>query len=356
MEEFQKVDGDDYNKQGKMEKSISVVIPNYNKASTIGLCLEAAFSSKYENFEVIVVDDKSKDNSVEIIKGFPCKLICLESHSGTSKARNIGAQNSTGEFIFFTDADCLLQPDTLSIVNRTLMPLPRHSPPGGKRGEGVVLGGTYTRIPYDRDFFSIFQSVLVHYSETKKPENPDYIAAHAMIIHKNTFSKSGGFPEDFMPILEDVEFTHRLKRSGSRLVMSPEIQVQHIFNFTLLRSLFNAYRKTTYWCTYSFGNRDILTDSGSASVELKTNVASFLLSISIFALWIPTQSPALLYLLPLLFFLNAVVNRNQLKLFYKTKGFLFAVSASCYYAFLYPIPVTIGTATGFLRHFFKGRK
>ena len=89
-----------------MERRISVVIPNYNSADTIGKCLRAVFASKYSNFEVIVVDDFSTDNSVEIIKTFPCRLICLEERSGTSKARNTGAQESAGEFIFFTDADC----------------------------------------------------------------------------------------------------------------------------------------------------------------------------------------------------------------------------------------------------------
>jgi glycosyltransferase involved in cell wall biosynthesis len=350
---LQKECGDDYNKRNKMDNSISLVIPNYNKSSTIGRCLEAAYSSNYEKFEVIVVDDKSEDNSVEVIKKFPCKLISLESHVGASRARNIGAQNSSGEFIFFTDADCLLQPDTLTIVNQTLMSLPA---PGMDRGESVVLGGTYTKMPYDTTFFSIFQSAFVHYSETKRPENPDYIAAHAMIIHRDTFRKSGGFPEDFMPILEDVEFSHRLKRSGSTLLMCPGIQVQHIFNFSLARSLFNAYRKTTYWCTYSFGNRDMLSDSGSASVELKTDVASFLLSLCILVLWAITQRPALLYLIPALFFSNAAISRNQIKLFYETKGLVFAGAALCYYAFIYPFPIALGTATGFIRYFFKERK
>ncbi len=106
-----------------MEKRISVVIPNYNNAATIGKCLEAAFDSQYGNYEVIVVDDKSEDHSVEIIKQYPCKLICLENHAGTSKARNTGGKDSGGEFIFFIDADCLLQRDTLSIVNRTILSL-----------------------------------------------------------------------------------------------------------------------------------------------------------------------------------------------------------------------------------------
>ena len=57
-------------KKSFMNKRISVIIPNYNGSSTIGRCLEAAFSSEYDNFEVIVTDDCSTDNSAEIIKNF----------------------------------------------------------------------------------------------------------------------------------------------------------------------------------------------------------------------------------------------------------------------------------------------
>ncbi|WP_176230527.1 glycosyltransferase family 2 protein, partial [Candidatus Hakubella thermalkaliphila] len=166
-----------------MNKRISVIIPNYNGSSTIGRCLEAAFSSEYDNFEVIVTDDCSTDNSAEIIKGFPCKFIFLDKHYGASRARNTGAKNSSGEILFFIDADCLLQKNTLAAVNRafseyynetSMLPSPPH-PPLNKGGQGgVVIGGTYTAIPYDKDFFTTFQSIFINYSETKK-EPPDYI-------------------------------------------------------------------------------------------------------------------------------------------------------------------------------------
>ena len=61
-------------KKNFMNKRISVIIPNYNGSSTIGRCLEAALSSEYDNFEVIVTDDCSTDNSVEIIKNFRVNL------------------------------------------------------------------------------------------------------------------------------------------------------------------------------------------------------------------------------------------------------------------------------------------
>lgn len=334
-----------------MEKRISVVIPNYNNAATIGKCLEAAFDSQYGNYEVIVVDDKSEDHSVEIIKQYPCKLICLENHAGASKARNTGGKNSIGEFIFFIDADCLLQKDTLSIVNRTILSLHHHTIVSGKQ-DGVVIGGTYTKLPYDEGFFSIFQSVFVNYSETRTV-NPDYIAAHAMVINAGAFKESEGFPEDFLPIIEDVEFTHRLKRSGFKLVVNPEIQVQHIFNFTFLKSMRNAFRKTKYWVMYSLRNKDLLTDSGSASIELKTNVACCFLSMVSVILWIVIRKPMIMYFFLFVFILNIFISRRLLKAFSETKGILFGVQAFLFYTMFYPLPVGLGTIAGTIKFLLK---
>ncbi len=329
-----------------MERYISVVVPNYNMEATIGKCLEAAFASDYENFEVIVVDDHSSDNSLEIIREFPCVLVCLDSRSGTSAARNRGAEAARGDVIFFTDADCLLKKDTLSVINRTLSGL----------GPQTVVGGTYSPISFDRTFFSTFQSVFVNYSETKNANCPDYIAAHAMIIDVGTFRKSSGFPEKFMPILEDVEFSHRLRRAGCSLIMNPAIQVRHIFNFSLWKSLRNAFRKTMYWSMYSLQNKDVFTDSGSASTELKTNVFSFFLNALFAALFLLTGKTGFLYILPVVYFVNIMINRRFLKLFHETEGISFAVPALLYYTLLYPVPIGAGSLKGIVNHFFNNRE
>jgi len=325
------------------ERYISIIISNYNKVTTIGKCLEAAFSSEYENFEVIVVDDHSSDNSVEIIKRFPCRFIHLEKHLGTSKARNIGALHSRGEILFFTDADCLLKRDTLLLVNEAV----------SKAGPGVIIGGTYTRKPYDERFFSMFQSVFINYSETKNVDNPDYIAAHAMVIDAQTFRKSGGFCEDFLPSLEDVEFSHRLRRMGYRLIMNSEIQVRHIFNFSLLRSMQNAIKKSMYWTMYSLKNRDLFVDSGTASTELKVNVVSYFVCLFFLILWLLLQKPLFLPFLPLIVVFNIFVNKPLLKAFYETGGIFFAGLAALYYMMLYPVPVGIGVVAGMVRSISK---
>ncbi len=324
---------------------ISIVIPNHNGERTIGRCLEAALASSYPSFEVVVVDDCSSDGSVAIIEKHPCRLIRLSQHGGASKARNTGARNSSAGLCFFIDNDCLLQPDTLAKAAAAYR----------EEGGGTVIGGTYTLLPYDEQFFSIFQSVYIHYSETKNPQDPDYIATHAMLIAKEVFEKSGGFDEHFMPILEDVEFCHRLKKEGVRLRMVPEIQVQHIFNFSLLSSMRNGFRKSRYWFAYSMKNRDLLADSGTASLEFKFNVVSLFVVLLLVA--VATLLQSWFFVLPALMLAggNVYFNRGILQAFYRARGTFFAIAAMLYYTLVYPVAVGIGALSTIFSHQLKLR-
>ncbi len=324
-----------------MDKFISIIIPNYQGGATLGACLEAAFASRYQDFEVIVVDDCSSDNSIEVIKNMPCKLVKMDKHCGAAQARNIGAAHSNGDILFFTDADCILQQDTLSIVSRTV----------SQAGANTVIGGSYTRIPFDNSFYSLFQSVFVNYSETREEQHPDYIATHAMAIDAESFRKSGGFTEKFLPILEDVDFSHRLRQAGYNLIMNPAIQVQHIFNFSLYRSLRNAIRKSMYWTIYSIRNGDVFVDSGAASVGLKINVVAWFSTAFFLLAFLFTGNSTFILPVPLILAINLFVNKGLLMAFYLTKGHLFALAATSYYLLLYPTAVGIGALAGLARYF-----
>ncbi|HEB79192.1 MAG TPA: glycosyltransferase family 2 protein, partial [Rhodospirillales bacterium] len=294
----------------------------------------------YEPFEVIVVDDHSEDGSIEAIERFPCKLIRLEEHGGASKARNIGARHSRGGVLFFTDADCLLQEDTLAIAAESF----------SSNGPGTVIGGTYTPDPYDRGFFNSFQSIFINYSECKNADNADYVAAHAMVIAADAFKENQGFPENFLPVAEDVEFSHRLRRAGRRIIINPRLQVRHIFNFSLYRSLLNAVHKSMNWTVYSIANRDVFADSGTASTELKTTAGFCGVNVALLLLFAYFRDPLFLYLTAAPIGLSLWVSRNLLMAFLKGGGALFAAAATAYFLFLYPLAVVGGGLAGLLRY------
>ena len=288
-----------------------------------------------------MVDDDSQDNSIAVIAQYPCKLLRLAQHGGAALARNLGAQQGRGTIFFFTDADCLLQNDTLALAVGTL----------ATAGAQAIVGGTYTLAPYDRRFCSRFQSVFINYSETRNAPAADYIATHALAISADCFRRHLGFAESPLPILEDVEFSHRLRRAGCRLVMNPAIQVQHMFDYSLLRSLRNAFVKSKYWTCYAIGNRDLLADSGTASVGLKVNVGVYVCNGLLLAGYFLSGSTGLLLLMALALAFNLFVNRGLLLAFQRAEGSGFAVKATLYYLLLYPAAVAIGAVSGLVFYF-----
>ena len=326
-----------------MNGLISVIIPNRNSAATIGKCLAAALASQHGNFEIIVVDDASEDNSIEVIERYPCKLVRLEPHRGAACARNAGVSHSRGQILFFTDADCLLLPDTLALAARTL----------ALEGSNAIIGGTYTPAPHDRRLLSRFQSIFIHYFETRHAPAADYIATHALAMDASVFRGNRGFAEHVRPILEDVEFSHRLRRAGCRLVMNPAIQVQHIFNYSLIRSLRNAFTKSLYWTMYAIGNRDLLADSGTASAGLKLNVLALATSACLLCGFVLTGKTLLLVFMALALAFDLLLNRGLLLAYRRAEGLGFALMAALYYLSLYPLAAGAGASAGMLRHLFS---
>ncbi|MBI5634321.1 MAG: glycosyltransferase [Nitrospirae bacterium] len=327
-----------------MSTRLSVIIPNHNGSTFVETCLKALFSVRHQPFEVIVVDDCSTDNSVELISKFPCRLIRLEKQGGASRARNTGARNSLGNALFFIDVDCVVQDDTVL-----------HATNAYENNRDLVIGGSYTPIAFDDTFFSTFQSIFINYSELRSLE-PDYIAGHAMVIGRDVFEKSGGFPEDFAPIIEDVEFSHRLRRSGQRLIMDSAILVKHIFNYDLGKSLGNAFRKSKYWIAYSMGNRDLTADSGTASVELKFNV--FCSSLIWFFSLCLVIAPATFFLacIVVVLTIDLAVNRSLIRAFFREKDRAFGIKATLYYSLVYPLAVAAGGAAGMAYYLQSHRK
>jgi O-antigen biosynthesis protein len=92
---------------------VSVVVATYNGSRTLANCLESLRRLNYPNYEVIVVDDGSKDSTPEIAKQFSNARYLRQSNQGLSAARNAGIRAATGEIVAFTDDDCRADEDWL---------------------------------------------------------------------------------------------------------------------------------------------------------------------------------------------------------------------------------------------------
>ena len=101
---------------------ISVVIPLYNKEASIKQSLMSVLSQSYQDFEVVIVDDGSTDNSVAKVEEIQDSRIRLirQENGGPSKARNTGVKNAKGEWILFLDADDEMLPEALEFFSEKI--------------------------------------------------------------------------------------------------------------------------------------------------------------------------------------------------------------------------------------------
>lgn len=98
--------------------NVSIIVPVYNAAGFIHDTINSIFNQTYNNYEILVIDDDSKDDTVKIIQRLKSnekriKLINLDSNFGPATARNYGIKNATGKYIAFLDSDDIWLPHKL---------------------------------------------------------------------------------------------------------------------------------------------------------------------------------------------------------------------------------------------------
>lgn len=210
-----------------LNKLISIVIPVYNASNTLKECLEAIYASDYSNYEVILADDCSTDNSLEIAANFSCKIIKLSQNSGAAAARNKGAKVAQGEIIFFIDSDIIITPDALSIINEDF-----ESP----EISGVV-GLLSAKLRF-KNFASQYKNLWMHYTYKILPDFVGVSYTSITAFKKNIFLELGGFDMCYKEAnVEDTEFGQRFLTKNYKIYSDKRLDAEHIKHYTLSQVL-----------------------------------------------------------------------------------------------------------------------
>jgi len=98
----------------------SIIIPVYNVEQYLSDCLDSILSQSYKDFEVLLIDDGSKDDSAKILADYQSKysnvIVFSQANKGQGEARNVGIDHAKGKYIWFIDADDFIRPDSLSFL------------------------------------------------------------------------------------------------------------------------------------------------------------------------------------------------------------------------------------------------
>lgn len=107
-----------------MEPKVSIIVPVYNTEKYLHECLQSVISQTYSNLEIILIDDGSTDNSLEICNRFSSLdqriKVFHQENAGVSVARNSGIEEASGDWLMFLDSDDCLQLDAVEILVSTL--------------------------------------------------------------------------------------------------------------------------------------------------------------------------------------------------------------------------------------------
>ncbi len=178
----------------------SVIIPVYNRASFIKEAIESVLKQTYKNFELIVVDDGSTDETPQIIANYPVKLI-RQSNRGVSAARNAGIRMARGEIIALLDSDDIWEKNKLQIHH-----------------EFFKENSTYKIHQTDEVWIRNGQFLNKKQKHLKKEGDIFYDSLHlclispsAVAIKKELFEEVGYFNEDF-EVCEDYELWLRITK------------------------------------------------------------------------------------------------------------------------------------------------
>lgn len=209
---------------------VSVIIVNYNGSHHLVNCLDSLKATDYPSFDLILVDNSSTDNSLQIVEdGFPdCKVIRFKENMGFSIANNIAAKGADGEYLAFLNNDTKVTPSWLTELVKVIEAEPTIAI---AQSSLLKFAGD---IDSNGDFITRFgRTYNSKKNGFKDPREILSARGAAMIIRKSTFEELGGFDEDYFVSFEDVEIGWRAWIVGYKVVLVPSSVVYHEGGSTL---------------------------------------------------------------------------------------------------------------------------
>ena len=218
---------------------LSVVMPVYNGARELESSLPALRASTFRDFELIVVDDGSRDDVADVLARFPPdRVVTLDRNLGHCEARNRGAAEARGAILLFTDADVVVRPGTLGRVAERF-----------EDEEVRSLIGLYGLDHPYRTLPSLYKNTWIHYTYRNAPAQVDWFFTAIGAVRADVWRRSGGFQAQRRREHGggDIEFGHRLVRQGVPVRLDHGLEVTHLRRYTLAGLLRNDGRRAFGW-------------------------------------------------------------------------------------------------------------
>lgn len=277
---------------------VSVIVVCFNEEKNIGACIESILKQDFPGFEIIVVDGNSTDRTVEIVRGYEksdnnIRVVVNEKRTIASN-RNVGVRHAKGKFIAFTDADCIVPVNWLSVLVSGFMENRARYPDMAAVGGGNVppenASGFLAALGIVQNtFLGSLGSV-----QGKRYEKPHFVPSLAtlnVLYEKDKLEKAGLFDEAMGNICEDADMNYRLRKNNYQLLYLPDAYVVHGLRPTFIKWAENMF-------AYGKGRAGLIIKHGTIMSFVYLLPLMFLLIMMSTAFCVFNR----LFLIPLLYF------------------------------------------------------
>ncbi len=192
-----------------------MIIVNWNGAQHLRICLPSLLSQSFTSLEIVVVDNRSSDDSAEVAKSYSVRWLPLEENPGLAPALNRGAKIAKGDLLLFVNNDMRFDPGFVSALVKPFESDEELFATDGMQfnWDGTARGHLAARLTDlrpKRESSAELVPGLYFYQQEKSEESPVFMGSAAcMMVRKTLFEKLGGF-DDRLPLgYEDVEICWR---------------------------------------------------------------------------------------------------------------------------------------------------
>lgn len=242
---------------------VTIAVITYNGEHLLEECLSAIKSQDYSECEIMVVDNNSTDQSVDLVKArFPeVKVLRMKENRGPSPARNVAIRKANTRYILLVDDDAVLAPDCVRILMNAINKFPE----AAVWSPRVIYYNRRNIIQYDGASLHYIGEAIINNSDTrieralgKEPFSIDTAGGVAYIVDKEKALQVGLFDEDYFFGKTDTEFTFRLTISGFRCLNVPRAVVYHKVKKRGLTKAFYQIRNRWFLILRTYSLKTIL--------------------------------------------------------------------------------------------------
>lgn len=225
---------------------VSILIVNYNGASLLRPCLDSVRQITKPSFEVIVVDNASKDDSLEVLKEYPwVKCVVSQTNRGFAGGNNLGLPHCTGDLILLLNSDTIVTPDFLQVLCDHL----EKHPEAGLVQPRMLLPNHGNRLDSCGSFMTRF-GFMYHYGFLK-PDSGKYHISYpvfsakgaCLLLRRDVIQQAGGylFDEEYFCYYEETDLCHRAWLAGIETHYVGSTAIKHLMGATSTSSQSRAF-------------------------------------------------------------------------------------------------------------------